>query len=213
MANAIHRDSAAVAWLGQTAARYLLAVSLPAAVCCTLIAGPILVLLYGEPFRSAAPTLAVLMWTLVPYGWVRYHAYVLVAAGRQRIDLALNALMSAVNVLLNLVLIPRYSHLGAAIATLASVCIYGVIQYGYLQRHLPGLAAPVLAHRTPLIAAAVTALCIWLVRDHSVFLAFGIVPVVYGGTLVVAGFFTTAELQIFGVRRVLQSVGLAARVK
>ena len=30
---------------------------------------------------------------------------------------------------------------------------------------------------------------------------------------VAAGFFTTAELQLFGLHRVLQSVGLAARVK
>ena len=128
--------------IGRGAMRYLIALSLPAAIGVTMLAQPILQLLYGEAFRTAAYTLSVLILTLVPYGFVRYHAYVLVGANHQRVDLVLNVIMSILNVLLNLILIPRYGHFGAALATLVSICMYGAIQYGYLRCRLPGMAAP-----------------------------------------------------------------------
>jgi len=84
----------------------------------------VLAFLYGESFGAATSTLSVLIWTVVPYCWVRYHAYVLVAADRQRIDLSLNVLITVLNVVLNLFLIPRYGHLGAAVSTLISVGVY-----------------------------------------------------------------------------------------
>ena len=98
--------------------RWLLALALPAAVVCTVLARPILRLFYGTGFDPAVSSLVVLMWTLVPYGIVRYHAYLLVGAEHQRVDLWMNVAMTVVNVLLNLVLIPSMGPVGAAIATL-----------------------------------------------------------------------------------------------
>ena len=122
--------------IGRGAMRYLLALSLPTAIGITMLAAPILQLLYGEAFRAAAYTLSVLILTLVPYGIVRYHAYVLVGANHQRIDLALNVVMSVHNVLLNLWLIPRYGHLGAALGLEDAVVLARS-----LERHGPGTSA------------------------------------------------------------------------
>lgn len=213
MAQAVRRGPHDLAWLGKAAARYLFVVSLPAAVCATVVAGPILALLYGEPFRTAGHTLSVLIWTVVPYGWVRYHAYVLVAADRQRIDLALNVLMSIVNVLVNLLLIPAYGHLGAALATFVSVCVYGLVQYGYLLRHLPGHAAPIRLQPAPLLAAAIMGTCVWLLREENVLLGLGLAPMVYGGTLLAVGFFSPSELRLLHIDRVIGNLGLVWRLR
>lgn len=206
MAGAARHDPQNLARLGRAAARYLFAISLPAAVCTTILAGPMLELLYGDRFVSAANTLTVLMWTVVPYGWVRYHAYVLVAVDQQRIDLRLNALMSVVNVVLNLALIPVYGAMGAAVATLVSVCAYALAQYAYLWRYLPGHAAPVAFESTPFLAAALAGLCVWLVRD-TVVLAVAAAPLVYAGTLLFRGFFTPAELRLFRLDSLFGSLG------
>jgi len=213
MAQAVRRGPDDLAWLGSAAARYLLALSLPAAVCATVVAGPMLAFLYGEPFRAAGQTLSVLMWTVVPYGWVRYHAYVLVAADHQRIDLALNAVMTVVNVLLNLWLIPAYGPLGAALATFISVCVYGLLQYAYLQRQLPGYAAPLRIEPALLLAAAFTGVCVWLLRHYGVLLGIGLAPLLYGGALLAAGFFSAGELRVLRVERVMGNLGLIGRVR
>lgn len=187
--------------IGRGAMRYLLALSLPTAIGVTMLAAPILQLLYGEAFRAAAYTLSVLILTLVPYGIVRYHAYVLVGANHQRIDLALNVVMSVLNVLLNLLLIPRYGHLGAALATFVSICVYGILQYGYLLRRLPGHAAPIAIPAPVMFACAAMALCVWLLRDLNLFIVITLAALLYGVCLFAGRFFSDAELKLLGLNR------------
>jgi O-antigen/teichoic acid export membrane protein len=187
--------------IGRGAMRYLLALSLPAAIGVTLLAGPILQLLYGEAFRTAAHTLSVLILTLVPYGIVRYHAYVLVGANHQRIDLALNIIMSVLNIVLNFVLIPRYGHLGAAIATFVSICAYGILQYGYLFRRLPGWAASITIPTPIIIGCLALTSWVWLFREYNVMFVIPIAALIYGTCLIVGGFFSPSELKLLGLDR------------
>jgi len=120
--------------------RWLFLLTAPVAAAVTATAGPLLRLLYGPGFEPASPVLSVLIWTALPYAWNRYYACVLVAAGRQRADLAINASLLAVTVLLNLAFIPRFGATGAAVVTLATALLYGAAQRAYLQR-LPAPAA------------------------------------------------------------------------
>lgn len=199
-----------LARLGETAMRYLFALTLPLAVAISFLGGPVLALLFGESFRNAAITLGVLIWTLVPYSLVRYHAYILVGANRQRIDLLLNILMSAVNIGLNLLLIPRFSHLGAALATFAAICVYATIQYFYVHTYLPGHAAKITIPPIVLIGSAVMGLAIWTLVESSLILTLIIAPVVYFGILLAGRFFSPGELAVVGLDRVLGKTGLPA---
>jgi O-antigen/teichoic acid export membrane protein len=201
LAAAVRTDRSEVLRIGRTALRYLTALSLPVAVCVTVLSGPMLALLYGPDFRQAGATLSILMWTLVPYGWVRHHAYVLVAADRQRVDLALNILMTAVNVGLNLVLIPTYGPLGAAVATLVSVVTYAIAQYLYLATSLRGYAAPIVVEPLPALGSILAGVIAWLLRDHGPLLPIAVVPPVYFLLLIASGFFTTTELRVLRLER------------
>lgn len=187
--------------IGRGAMRYLLAFSLPAAIGVTLLGSPILQLLYGEAFRTAAYTLSVLILTLIPYGFVRYHAYVLVGANHQRVDLVLNVVMSGLNIVLNLVLIPLYGHLGAAIATIISISAYGILQYSYLVRKLPGHAAQLGVSVVVLVSSAAMGLVVWLVRDIGIFASIMAGVVAYGVSLLAGGFFSQTELQLLKMDR------------
>jgi len=213
VANAIGAQPGTVRRLGSMAARYLFAVSVPAAVCTMLVGSSVLALLYGDSFRPAAGTLTVLMWTVVPYGWVRYNAYVLIAAERQRVDLALNVLMCLVNVALNLFLIPAYGYFGAAVATLISVCVYWEAQNLYLRRQLPGYAAPLGIEPVPLLATALTAFAVWILRDRSVVAGLVLAGPLYLGVLLAGRFFTAGELRMLGFERPLIAVRWAVRAE
>jgi O-antigen/teichoic acid export membrane protein len=206
VADAARGDARALDGLADVARRYLSAVSLPLAACATVVAGPVMALLYGAPFAAAAPTLAVLMWTLVPYGWVRYNAYVLVAADRQHVDLALNVAMAAANVALNLVWIPAYGPFGAALATLVTVCAYAGAQRWYLRRQLPRHGAPIRVPPVPLAAAAAAAGVLWLLADASLVLGCVLGAAVYATILLAAGFFSASELRLLGLRQLAAGV-------
>jgi O-antigen/teichoic acid export membrane protein len=196
ISSAAVKDLRQLNWIGRSAMRYLMTISLPAAIGVILLAEPILTLLYGQAFVEATSTFSILIFTLVPYSVVRYHAYVLVGANHQRMDLLLNAIMSGVNVVLNLILIPRYSYLGAAIATFVSICTYGVFQYVYFLRKLPGRAALPTVSPITLAACAAMAVVVWVLRDGNIFVSVGVGTLIYGVCLLVGGFFSEAELRL-----------------
>ena len=198
---AVHEDRARVARLGALASRYLLALALPAAVLFTVLGRPILRLFYGSGFDPAVPSLVVLMWTLVPYGIVRYHAYLLVGADHQRVDLWMNVLMTGVNVVLNLVLIPTMGPVGAAIATLVSVLVYAASQIAFLSARLPGTAAPLGLAARPVIAALVAGAIAWVLRDAPVVLSASLAGASYAGILLATGFVGANEMESLGLGR------------
>jgi O-antigen/teichoic acid export membrane protein len=209
IAAAARSDPRRLPALGGSAMRYLAVFGLPAAVFVTLLSGPILRLLYGAPFGAAADTLSVLAWTIVPYSFVRYHAYVLVAANRQRVDLLLNLAMCMLNIALNLVLIPAYSYFGAACATLASISTVALLQYLYLRYWLDGHAARLRLSPVMLGATALVALAAWLTRDLNTLVPIAIAPVIYLAVLFLGGFFSSAELKVLGVHTLMGRFGMS----
>jgi O-antigen/teichoic acid export membrane protein len=196
--------------IGRATLRYLVAALLPAAVAATVAGGRILEVLYGGEFTSAVTTLAVLVWAVIPYTWVRYHAYVLVAIDEQRIDLLLNVVMSALNVALNVVLIERYGHLGAAGATLISIVCYSSCQFLYLRWRHPTLVAPVPGAGAAIAAGSVMALVLVAARELPVLVALAAGAAAYLGVLVRSGFFADLDLRLIPLGP-LQ--GIAERLK
>ena len=93
--------------------------------------------LYGDAFRGAAPVLAVHIWASL-------FVFLGVAQGPWNVSQNLLKLVfyrtlagAVANVLLNLVLIPRYSAMGAAIATVMSYALAGVFANAFDARTRP----------------------------------------------------------------------------
>jgi len=103
------------------------ALSLLQSVAMTVLAKPIVWILYGEEFSGAAEILAVAVWyvTFSEYGSVR-NVWIL-AEGKQKYLLAINVTGAIANVLLNLALIPLWSGVGAAVASLVTQFFTNVI--------------------------------------------------------------------------------------
>ncbi|MFL5482638.1 MAG: flippase [Gemmatimonadaceae bacterium] len=99
----------------------------------------IVVLLYGQSFASAGPILTVHVWAAVfVFVGVAGTPWVL-NEGLTRIALYRTALGALINILLNVVLIPKYGGLGAATATIISQAISAWISnlfFGPASRHL-----------------------------------------------------------------------------
>lgn len=97
---------------------YVVTLGLPVAVGGALLARPIIDLVFGGGYGPAAPALAILIWS-IPVGLLRDLPVVaLMARGREGTILRLTGVAAALNLLLNLVLVPRYGIAGAAVATL-----------------------------------------------------------------------------------------------
>jgi PST family polysaccharide transporter len=97
--------------------RYMILAGAGLSVACCLGARPIMHLYGGAKYADSAPLLAVLVWSEIPIFFASTFCNGLMAAGLQKLVLWPTVTGAAVNVVLNLYLIPRWGALGASWAT------------------------------------------------------------------------------------------------
>lgn len=102
-------------------------ISLAQSIGMTVLAKPLVNLLYGAEYAPTAGILCVAVWyvTFSYYGSVR-NVWIL-AEGKQRYLFGINVIGAVANVLLNLLLIPRWGGIGAAVASLITQFFTNVI--------------------------------------------------------------------------------------
>jgi O-antigen/teichoic acid export membrane protein len=116
--------------------RGLVALSYGAIAMTTLFAPFVIVKLYGVPFRQSATILMIHIWCglfmslgLASGSWI-------MAEKRVKLNLYRNLCGAAVNIVLNLILIPRFGPIGASCATLSSlIAAYMLFDMAVPQMH------------------------------------------------------------------------------
>jgi len=92
------------------------------------LAGPLTVTLYGEAYRDSALYLALLSLGYYFNVALGFNGLTLKVMGRLRYIVTLNILAAVANVGLNLILIPRYGALGAAIGTTTTLILHNLLK-------------------------------------------------------------------------------------
>jgi len=103
--------------------RYLLALALPISAGCIALAPEIIQLIYGAKFSASAAPLQILMGSLGLIFLFYPLGALLNGCDRQNLNTVNLGLAMLVNILLNLLLIPVYSYLGASWAVLGSYLV------------------------------------------------------------------------------------------
>jgi O-antigen/teichoic acid export membrane protein len=94
--------------------------SVPVAVGTTVLAPEIVLLIYKNAFTPSIIILQILIWA-IPITFLNYiFGTILPAMNRQNVLLKVTFLSMIFNISLNLVLIPTYSYMGAAVVTVAT---------------------------------------------------------------------------------------------
>lgn len=106
--------------------RFLLVVAFAACALVTPIAHPFIELVYGKQFSATADLLIVLIWSEVPIFFGVALGNALVAKGLQKYMPASAIAGAITNIVINLIVIPRYGALGASWATVVSYCLAGI---------------------------------------------------------------------------------------
>ncbi len=112
---------------------YLLMIALPIGLGTTILASRLISLIYGAEYIPSIIALQILIWTGV-FIFVDVFGNLLGSIDKQIEMAKVSGICLLVNVVLNLLLIPKYSYVGASIATVITniVGIFGL--YGYVVR-------------------------------------------------------------------------------
>jgi len=106
--------------LYRLAFKYATSLIVPIATAGTFLAKPAIIALFGAKYAPSAPILQILVWAEVFIFIGIVNNRILISVNKQKLDLIFTGLSALGNVVLNLMLIPRHSYVGAAAATLVA---------------------------------------------------------------------------------------------
>ncbi|MCS7002720.1 MAG: polysaccharide biosynthesis C-terminal domain-containing protein, partial [Dehalococcoidia bacterium] len=174
----------------------LLIISVPITVLTTLMAEHIILTFFGEPFAPAALALQALIWFL-PFSYVNSVThYVLIAVNQQRFLTLAFLIGVAFNVVTNLVMIPWYGYLGAAITTVMSEIVLMIPFFYAVRARLGRLPSPLLVVR-PAVAAAVMGAVVVAVSPLAPWpIVAALAPLVYLPALLLVGGLDASDLAV-----------------
>lgn len=158
--------------------RYTLSFAIPIAVGIGILSSQMIILMYGSEYTPAILILQIFMFVLP----IRYCSYVLgislFATNNQNLRTISATIACLANIILNLILIPKYNYMGAVLASVFKTLILGGFYYIFLSKKFYRIKIEKLL-LPPLISSLIMALIIYPLRGYSIFIIIPIAIIIY----------------------------------
>ena len=182
------RDLPAVRRTLEAYLRFLLAIALPMGVGGMLLARPIISVLAGPQFANSAPVLAIIVWAPAVL-FVYIVANSLVISQLTKFAVAITGANVIINVVGNLILLPRIGLKGAAIMTVVSELIQAIFYFHFVRNKIINFRFFSQAWKPALASVAMGAFLWYVTGTGSLVLPLVAGAVVYFAALFALGFF------------------------
>jgi O-antigen/teichoic acid export membrane protein len=173
--------------------KVLIGVGIPASVGTFLLSEKIILFLFGPQYQHSIAALRILSFVIVFSYLNSLGAYFLTSINRQALTAKIIAVTTGINVFLNFVLIPRYSYIGAAYATVVSEILFLVFFFLSARREIPSI--PLMKIVKSIISSAIMGFLIIILiqNDFNLLLTIAIGVIIYSFLIWITGFITKAE--------------------
>lgn len=172
---------------------YLFILALPLAVGTTILADPIITLVYGKAYLASSNVLCLLIWWLFFVFVNSIQAWSLGAMHLEKKTARISYFSTACNICLSAVLIRRYDEIGAGIACLTAGMISFVLLNRIVRKKLfHGIWRNVLYLKV-IAATLIMGAVVGLLREQVIFIPAGAGVVVYAALLFLFGVVTPRE--------------------
>ncbi len=188
------KDSLAMAH--RKSIQYLLMIALPLAAGTTLLADRIIIRIYGDVFVNSIPVLQILAWGTALLFLNNVLLTTLISMNREKENMKIVAFGVSLNVVLNFLLIPRFLHIGASIATVATEAAFFVSAFYCVSKIMDRLPLHKYAAK-PAVATLVMAGFVWYLRETiTLFAVIPMAMVLYFTTLFLMGAFSEEDVKL-----------------
>lgn len=175
--------------------KYLSMMGIPLAVGTTLLAANIISMIYKNNYGPSVAALQVLIWTIPLIFLTGMYGILLVSINKERLALKINFFCMALNIILNFILIPKYSFIGASAVTVLT-SLFAFLLCFYFVSKLICKVQLYDCFMKPIIASSVMGLFIFFVEINiwgRVFMA----AALYLGMLVALKAFSGEDRRLF----------------
>ena len=164
----------------------MMALGLSVALVISFLAEDLVVLFLGDQYGPAAKVLPVLIFTGAIIMPSTVLGTTMRAMDRQGISAVVTGLAAAMNIILNLIFIPRYTIMGAAWTTLATEAFVIVIYFAMVRRHV-GCILPWGSVLSVLLFGTGLSGCLYLTQACNLWLRLATVSLLWAPLLVLTG--------------------------
>lgn len=116
--------------------KFMLLIGLPLSVGGMILSSKLIPFIYGHEYQAAAIAFAILIWDTPLLMYTAHCGNLAVAMGRERRTASIYFTEAVLNIILNIILIPRYGIIGAAFTTIATEFTGACLFYIMFRREL-----------------------------------------------------------------------------
>lgn len=167
--------------------KFMFILAVPLVIITSILAHQIVVFLYRESFAPSAQALQILSAVIFFSFWNYTSESVLIARNQERILLKLTWMTACIHVAANLILILKFSYLGACLAILTTQVIYSIMLFILQMRRYLSIVKLIQIIARPALCAVITALAVFIMRNQYVLLSITAGLAVYMVTLFAFG--------------------------
>lgn len=113
--------------------RYMMIIAIPIGIGTTLLADKIILLIYGVEFVSSIIALQILIWAIFSSYLSHAPLFLLYSINKQKIYTYVVFVCMILNIILNIILIPKMSYIGAGVATLITEFTAFLLLFSYIK--------------------------------------------------------------------------------
>jgi O-antigen/teichoic acid export membrane protein len=176
--------------------KYLLILGLPLALGLTLLGDKIILFFYGEQYTNSIIAIQILAWDVLLIFLYGCSAFILVSTDKQNKMMLIAASTALLNIVLNIFLIPTYSYVGSAIATIIAEGFL-LASYIYLNgRYLHMIPIHKIVVK-PIFASGAMGLFIYYFNNINLFLIIIISVIIYFVVLYLLNGFSKEDISLF----------------
>jgi len=120
----------------QIAFKYLFVIALFLFIYGLIFADKIILIIYGDGYLPSIKALQVLIWVIPIIFLTSLFGTLLAAIDKQKVATVVNGANAGLNVILNMLLIPKFSYMGASIATVLTESLGFILMGTYISKHI-----------------------------------------------------------------------------
>jgi O-antigen/teichoic acid export membrane protein len=175
--------------------RYMVILGLPLAFGTTVLADKVIDIIYGPPFHNSIVVLQIVIWSVSILFLNFVLTTTLTSINLQRVVMYATGVAVTVNIILNLLVIPGYSYVGASYVMIATELTTFSICFYYASKNLYFIRLHRLLLK-PLLGSFVMAVVVYYLRPINLFIIVGVAVWVYFATLLALRTFTKQDVSV-----------------
>jgi len=179
--------------------KYFMMIAIPSAFGLSILAKPVLSILTTPEFAIGTTVVPFVAFGVILFGLCQICLYIFNIANKTHLTVRLLGTSAALNIILNIILIPRMGIVGAAIATLIAYGVLSILTLLVSRRYLRFDLSITFTLKV-ILASTIMTLCIWFINPESITLViisiFAGVLIYSGGLLLVKGL-SKSEIAFF----------------